>query len=718
MPIGIDYETFGTRNLKVVGLDNYINDPQFRPLIASISDFVTNDDGDDVMVDTRYDFVVNSDERRALTPEEQRVNMDAFSMMANRRMQVAHNAGFERAVHTRTGLCSPEMVEYDSAVIARAVGAGEHLAAAAPQLLGIDKMPDGARLIQKFSIPQKDGYVYIDHVSDWTDEDWADWKLFGDYCDLDARLSLMILDQWGFALHDRELHYEKLTQRMNTIGWPVDTDLVHAMAAQRDSNLVRIEENFHRVFPDEGGNLNFRSTPQLREWCRKRGINATSFDELHVEQLLKRINSRIDKLYATGSQTPRIQKQISDYTEVRYMLRVKQELGGSSLSKLDTILNLVGEDGRLRNQYMHIGAGQTFRASGRGAQLQNLKKLGAVPGDVEDQDLLEYWENDELARNIRQVFCASHTDGQIIVGDLKSVESRGLAYIAGADWKLDAYHQGKDMYMVQASSMLGIPYDQITKEQRTTGKVGELSCGYGAGDGAIARFAEKMHVAMTEEQAGEVKTTWRAANPEAVQLWRDLDIALHNVVELKAGSAGFKCGPNRTWWCSLISESTPESLLEQNPDAKTISMTLRDETGMLILRRWFQGCFMDGNDVCYHQPSELKGGPLWRDMWRKDGKSGRYKLYGGKLTGILIQSFCREIFYRGLSLLAAALHGYDNVQIIGQFHDEIVVEWWPTPGGISLEDAMAAMRKAMSDRGLVPGFPLDADVHSDKRYIK
>ena len=715
MPIGLDYETFGTRNLKVVGLDNYINDPQFRPLIASISSF---DADDNDLVDTRYDFVVNSDERRILTPEEQRVNMDTFSRMANSFDQVAHNAGFERAVHARTGLCSPERVEYDSAVIARAVGAGEHLAAAAPQLLGIDKMPDGARLIQKFSVPQKDGYVYIDHVSDWTDEDWADWQLFGDYCDLDARLSLMIWNHWGSAIENREWRYEKLTQQMNTIGWPVDTDLVHAMAAQRDRNLVRIEEDFHRVFPDEGGNLNFRSTPQLRKWCRERGINATSFDELHVEQLLTRINTRSNKLHAAANYTPRIQKQLSDYAEVRYMLRVKQELGGSSLSKLDTILNLVGEDGRLRNQYMHIGAGQTFRASGRGAQLQNLKKLGAVPGDVEDQDLLEYWENDELARNIRQVFCASHTDGQIIVGDLKSVESRGLAYIAGAAWKLDAYHQGKDMYMVQASSMLGIPYDHITKEQRTTGKVGELSCGYGAGDGAIARFAEKMHVAMTEEQAGEVKTTWRAANPEAVQLWRDLDYALHAVVEQKEGSASFRCGPNKTWWCSLLRESTPESLLEQRSDAQTISMTLRDETGTLILRRWFQGCFMDGNDVCYHQPSELKGGPLWRDMWRKDGKSGRYKLYGGKMTGILIQSFCREIFYRGLSLLTAALYDYDNVQIIGQFHDEIVVEWWPTPSGISLEDAMTAMRKAMSDRGLVPGFPLEADVHSDKRYIK
>lgn len=705
MSVGLDFDTFGTRNLKVVGLDNYINDPEFRVLIASAHH------GTHVQ---HWDFVTNRDERRKLNIQEHEAMLEAFRDYAASLPFVAHNASFERAVIERCNLGNPRLVVSDSAVISRALGAGEKLEHAAPQLLGVDKMPDGARLIQKFSVPQKDGYVYIDHVEDWTDEDWADWDLFGKYCNLDAELSFRINLHWGGYIPFTEWEYERRTQAMNDVGWPVDADLIHRMIEQRDKNLARIEQEFRLTMGAD--DLNFRSTPQLRAWCRERGVNAQSFDEIHVEQLLKRINSRIEKLYVTGSQAPRIQQQLSNYTNVRYMLRVKQELGGTSLSKLDTILRLMNEDGRLRGQYMHVGAGQTFRASGRGAQLQNLKKLGKVPGDVDGS--LDGWDNGELARNLRQVFLASHTDGQIIVADLKSVESRGLAYIANAEWKLKAFHEGKDMYLVQAASMFGIPYELVSPEQRTPGKVGELSCGYGAGDGAIARFAEKMHIAMTEAEAGEVKTKWRDSNPEAVELWRMLDDALHDVVERKHENAVFRVGPDHEWFVILQQEPTPKSLREQMPEAQTMSMSLRDARGNTILKRWFQGCYMDGRDVCYHKPSDLKGGKLWVDIWHKDGKSGRYKLYGGKLTGILIQSFCREIFYRGLDLLYGFFADYSNVRIIGQFHDEIVVEWWPTPNGLSLDAAMGLMRSAMGNTRLVPGFPLEADVHAAPRYIK
>ena len=32
---GLDFETFGSRSLPTVGLDNYIRDPLFTPLLAS-----------------------------------------------------------------------------------------------------------------------------------------------------------------------------------------------------------------------------------------------------------------------------------------------------------------------------------------------------------------------------------------------------------------------------------------------------------------------------------------------------------------------------------------------------------------------------------------------------------------------------------------------------------------------------------------------------------
>ena len=113
--------------------------------------------------------------------------------------------------------------------------------------------------------------------------------------------------------------------------------------------------------------------------------------------------------------------------DVRSMLETKLELGGSSLSKLEVIKRLVSEDGRLRDQYMHAGAGQSMRTSGRGVQMQNLKRL-TNKLNMNDRNGLAQVNNDTLASNIRQLFKAEHPEGQIIVGDFSAVESASFHF--------------------------------------------------------------------------------------------------------------------------------------------------------------------------------------------------------------------------------------------------------------------------------------------------
>src|SRR5690606_6597077 len=137
--------------------------------------------------------------------------------------------------------------------------------------------------------------------------------------------------------------------------------------------------------------------------------------------------------------------------------------------------------------------------------MQNLKRLGSTPDDVSD---VSDWSLEDLSRNVRQIFTASRPDGALIVCDLASIESRGLAFLADAEWKLSAFRHGKDMYKVLASLMTGVPYDRIDKAQRMMGKVGELSCGYGAGPGAVKDFAEKMGVNLSELGATENVQHW------------------------------------------------------------------------------------------------------------------------------------------------------------------------------------------------------------------
>lgn len=688
--MGLDFETACDVDLLVHGADRYFSHPSFRVLMAGV---YTNQGR------FAYDFTTESDEQLA----------QFLAHLSRYKTIIGHNVAFEMNVLQHLGVDLSKHLFIDSAMVARAVGAGSKLEAAAPQLLGTNKLEVGVGLIKMFSIPRDDGTYLVDEYPQWSPEVRADWRSFLNYCVLDARLSYRIYTSYGSFLLQSEYSSFMYTHQMNQRGWFVNVENVKRMQEQYEKNLVAVESEFRTQLNEP--DLNFRSTPQLRKWCAERGIIAKSFDELNVSKLLTRITKRIEQLEAKG--TP--EDKITPLREVVYMLTTKQELGGSSLSKLQKILDTVGADSRLRNQYLHVGAGQTYRTSGRGVQLQNLKRLGADIGDL-DGDISD-WSNEELARNLRQVFEAQHPDGLLFVGDFSAVESRGLAYLAGAEWKLDAYRQGKDMYKVLASSMLGIPYEMVGKPQRQLGKVGELSCGYGAGPGAVRDFAEKMGTILSDTEATNLVRDWREANPEVIAFWDILHNSLLEVVQHGRSYSGFV---SNGLLFTVREAIPPDSVTKQIPKARTIEVSISIESSRrVIVQRMFQGMYMHGNDMCYVKPSELKGGKLWLEEWTKDGRKGRYKLYGGKLAGILTQSFCRELFFNAIRSIGIALRELPNAYLVGQFHDETVVEWTPLlPGDDSYESVIRIMRNAMSHSYLLPDFPLAVEINSAHKYIK
>jgi hypothetical protein len=92
-----------------------------------------------------------------------------------------------------------------------------------------------------------------------------------------------------------------------------------------------------------------------------------------------------------------------------------------------------------------------------------------------------------------------------------------------------------------------------------------------------------------------------------------------------------------------------------------------------------------------------------------------YNIYGGKLAGILTQSLCRQIFFRSLSKIKAYADTVSGLWVVGQFHDEIVLDW--SPGSISLPLAKGVLETHMSSTEL-KGFPLTAEIKDDYRYTK
>lgn len=706
--IGLDFETYCDLDLTKVGQDKYFAHPSFQVLCAGLYH--------PPLGKTVYDFVQQGElgHERFLREIDQ---------VATQGLIIAHNASFERGCLRKMGLPSSvgESV-VDSAVHSRMMGGSSKLEYAARQFTAERKLEAGLELIKLFSIPnERNGFqAPTAELLQRDPELLAKWKLFLEYCAQDASAGVHVskatvglnrrLSSTSYSLSERT--NELLTYDMNQRGWPVDMDLVYEMKEQYEANLQKVSEEFYQELGIDPENLNLNSSTQLQKWCAARGVRSKSFDSESVEKLIPKLEKRLDSMRATDP-------KCDDFHEVYRMLLTKQELGGTALKKLQVIIDTVGKDGRLRNQYMHVGAGQTYRTSGKGVQMQNLKRLGAnMLEDMTDVYVNSY-SNEVLGENLRQVFTSSHPDGQLIVGDFSSVESRGLAWLAGADWKIDAFKRGEDMYKIAASGIYNTPYGQITKAQRQVGKVAELSCGYQGGPNAVARFASIYGVDFTEDERVKLVRDWRDSNPEIVQLWQTIDELLHETVS--TGKLAHEYLANDLV-LSFEVIPTPLSLAELHPGARSVKMVLSSLEMLstrLILERVFHGCYTRGRNINIYKPGETKAGPIWTPTFTdRNTKHRRYfDIYGGKIAGILTQSMCRELFFYSLRELYQGWAPTHNWEIIGQFHDEIVVNWWP--GTFTLEETKQRLEHAMTalPEGF-EGFPLEADIKSDYRYIK
>ena len=735
---GLDFETYSDVDLPTHGRDRYMSSPNFRPLIAVLTD------GSGSTHD--YDFVLDPDATKRF--------QNRLMWLSGRGVTLgAHNADFERDVLRH--MFGVEFTSYlrivDTAVFTRASGGSSSLEASAKQLLPSQrKLESGKSLIQLFCVPhyeedEEKGPKPFDKTL--VHKNLATWSgAFKDYCEQDAALSAAYLNLWqsefyGYLGQKEMINNERVTSEMNFTGWPVNVKNVERMLELSERNTAKALEDFRRTIDSEQSRwhldpmtgevtidppLNFNSTPQLKRWCAARGVRAKSFDALHVDKLLARLKVKI----ASTNIAPDKQRC---YAEIHAMLEVKKLLGGSALKKLQVILDTVGEDGRLRDQYVHVGAGQSYRTTGRSVQLQNLKRLGGEGRNMADLwDEAMEWTNTDLAENLRQVFEAQHPNGELIVGDLSSIESRGLAAVAGAKWKTEAFARGLDMYKVQATKIYSVAYDAVTKAQRSTGKVGELGCGYNAGGAALKDFAEKMGVDMTLQEAKDLVLSWRDTNPEVVKMWGDLDKMLHD----------FMTGTSPHQFADLDSGvrveirdiPVPRALEELLPPEAQGDVMKSAEIKVVIPElkltycRVIHGLYRLDGKICYHKPSTAVNGPPWIKEYRnpKTKRLTRYSIYGGKLTGILIQSACRELFFDILRRVQRAFKDTVNVQVIGQFHDEIVLEWTPpsafpdTPAEFltGLGSAKVTLRQLMSASPSSSFLPMDAEVHSAKTYVK
>lgn len=118
----------------------------------------------------------------------------------------------------------------------------------------------------------------------------------------------------------------------------------------------------------------------------------------------------------------------------------------------------------------------------------------------------------------------------IVVADSSQIEARVLAWLAGEEWLVEAFRDGRDIYSEFASEIYERHVTKADKLERFVGKVSILGLGYGMGavkfDQTLRQGAMGPPVVLPDGMPAEVVQLYRRRNPKIVALWRKMDYVI------------------------------------------------------------------------------------------------------------------------------------------------------------------------------------------------
>ena len=340
---------------------------------------------------------------------------------------------------------------------------------------------------------------------------------------------------------------------------------------------------------------------------------------------------------------------------------------------------------------------------------------------------------------------------KLIGGDFAGIESRVNAWMAGEEWKLEAFRAydagvGPDTYKLAYANTFNVPIEDITAAHRRIGKTMELALGFGGSLGAWLRFdpdpmfvtkvvreqfygTEKWlkatdqydksnsHYGLSADQWISVKIIvngWRESHPRITQSWWDRqDAAIEavdapgNIVRILDGKIQYLCAEGFLW-CrgpsgKLLAYAKPrlvETREEWLVDADGEMYPADEFTADELERRIAEGGKLESSQARVQVAFSGKN--------QKTGAWGTQRLYGGLQTNNDVQMTARE-------LLRCAMENVElfDYPIVLHVHDELICE---------VDEAFGSAEHFESLMSILPewiqGLPLSAKAWESKRYVK
>lgn len=323
---------------------------------------------------------------------------------------------------------------------------------------------------------------------------------------------------------------------------------------------------------------------------------------------------------------------------------------------------------------------------------------------------------------------------KLVVGDYANIEGRLVAWLAGEEWKLQAFRdydtilgyddkgkairKGHDLYNISYARAFGIPVEDVEKHQRQIGKVMELMLGYGGGVGAFITGAATYGIDLDDMAVHALPEIPMRVYLDAQQFWfQTLRDPANPLKTPKFANYGLEketfiaCDSlKRLWreahmnvqqfWWDL--ESAVTEILRDRGGGMAVGRLWVDMKG-----NWLRIRLPSGRYLCY-PGAQLKGGKItYMGQHQYTRQWTRLSTYGGKLVENVTQAVARDILCDGLINTDKA--GYPGVLHV---HDEIVAE-------VQEDQPLDKFLEVMSQ--LPPwatGLPLAVAGFETKRYRK
>ena len=619
---------------------------------------------------------------------------------------VIHNSHFDRTVARHCGFGIPAEKIVDTMILAYAHSLPGSLAKLCEVLnvpLDQAKDRDGKRLINLFCKPRPKNQKLRRATRETHPEDW---QKFLDYARLDIEAMRAVykrIPKWNWTAAERELWL--LDQKINDRGVAIDMDLVEAAIAAVDKAQEGLAEETQDLTLGVVGAATQRDA-LLSYIAEVFGVELADLRGATVERLLED-----DRLHP----------------ELKQLLAVRLQASTTSTAKYKALKNATSSDGRLRGTLQFCGASRTGRWAGRLFQPQNLPRPDMKGEEIDTGiEALKLGAADLVFPNVMHLTsnairgCIVAPPGKkLVVADLSNIEGRVLAWLAGEDWKVQAFRDydngtGPDLYVASYARTFRIPVEEVTKDQRQVGKVLELAMGYEGGVGAFITFAAAYGIDLDDlarrarpalgagliseaqdmldwgKKQGRpthglsdetwvaidaIKRGWRYGHPMTAAFWKDLQQSVIRAVEF----------PGTTLWtaCSKV--------------------CVRKDGA------WLKIILPSGRALSYPAVRVEGGAISYMGIDQFTRKWTRLSTYGGKLAENVTQAVARDVLAEGMT--AADAGGYE---IVLSVHDELLTEADDTP------DANAECLAYLMTRNpsWAEGLPLAAAGFETDRYRK